>query len=179
MRLLFEMVFPDFDPAAPAFVRHSARGILIRDGRAAMVHSRKYDYYKFPGGGIEPGESPVDALLREVREEAGLVVLPNSIREYGLVHRAQKSDSREGMFVQDNYYYLCEAEETPTAQDLDDYEREEGYTLEWVMPQAAISANRTHPHGVDFFSQAMLEREARVLELLQEEGFLSGKFCFP
>lgn len=170
MRLLFEMVAPSFDPALPAFVRPSARGIIIRKGRVAMVHSRQYDYYKFPGGGIEPGESPVDALLREVREESGLVVLPGSAREYGLVHRAEKGE-RLDMFVQDNYYYLCEAEEVPVAQALDDYEREAGSALEWVEPETAITVNRDHPHGPA--SQRMLEREARVLELLRQEGFFS------
>ena len=66
MRLLFEIDTKDYDPNGKAFVRPSVRGIIIRDGRIAMVHSLKYDYYKFPGGGIESGESPEQALLREV-----------------------------------------------------------------------------------------------------------------
>ena len=32
-----------------------------------MIHSLKYDYYKFPGGGIEDGESNEEALIRETR----------------------------------------------------------------------------------------------------------------
>ena len=91
MRQLFDMDRHDYDDCTRAFVRDSARSIIIRDGKVAMVHSLKYDYYKFPGGGIEAGEDPVDAMIRETREEAGLVVIPETIREYGLVHRAQKS----------------------------------------------------------------------------------------
>lgn len=30
---------------------------------------------EFPGGGIEPGESPMDAAVREVAEEVGLEIL--------------------------------------------------------------------------------------------------------
>ena len=87
MRLLFELDLHDYAECTRTFVRNSARSIIIRNGKVAMVHSLKYDYYKFPGGGIEKGESPVDAMIRETREEAGLVVIPETVREYGYVHR--------------------------------------------------------------------------------------------
>ena len=35
----------------------------------AMIYSRKYDHYKFPGGGTEKGETPVEALIRETMED--------------------------------------------------------------------------------------------------------------
>ena len=72
MRLLFPMDAQNYDPAWRVFQRDSARAILLRGGRATMIYSRKYAYYKFPGGGIEPLEAPVQALLRETEEEAGL-----------------------------------------------------------------------------------------------------------
>lgn len=100
MGFLFEMDTKDYDPNGKPFVQPSVRGIIIRDGKVAMVHSLKYDYYKFPGGGMEPGESLEQALRREVAEEAGLQV--TSIREYGFVHRVQKRQ-KEDVFIQDNY----------------------------------------------------------------------------
>ena len=90
MRLLFELDRGDHSLCTHDFVRPSARAILIRDGRIAMVHSLKYDYYTFPGGGIEAGEDPVQAVIRETLEEAGLTVIPGSVREYGLVRRVQR-----------------------------------------------------------------------------------------
>ena len=92
MRLLFELDLHDYAECTRTFVRNSARSIIIRDQKIAMVHSLKYDYYKFPGGGIRNGEDPVEALIRETREEAGLIVIPETIRAYGCVHRIQKSD---------------------------------------------------------------------------------------
>lgn len=46
--------------------------IIVRDGRI-FATQRGYgewkDWWEFPGGKIEPGESPEDALKREIREE--------------------------------------------------------------------------------------------------------------
>ena len=176
MRILFEMDRKDYSRCTRTFTRDSARSIIIRNGRVAMVHSLKYDYYKFPGGGIEAGEKPAEAMIRETREEAGLAVIPETVKEYGIVHRIQKNEKDETeCFVQDNYYYLCEAEEKPVPQELDSYEAKELYRLEFVDPAAAIQRNRSAketPH-----SSLMLEREARVLELLQAEVFLNKEPC--
>lgn len=102
MRLLFEMDKKDYGACTRTYTRNSARSIIIRDGKIAMVHSLKYDYYKFPGGGIEAGEDPVKAMIRETREEAGLTVIPETVKEYGYVHRIQKSDQDAAeCFVQD------------------------------------------------------------------------------
>ncbi len=171
MRTLFEMDTRDYDPNGKAFVRPSVRGIILRNGTVAMVHSIKYDYYKFPGGGMEDEESQTQTLIREVKEESGLVVLPDTIREYGNVSRKQKSDriGEYEIFIQDNYYYLCDAAADVGKQALDDYENEEHFTLEWVKPEHAIAINRTRDHGPK--EQMMLEREARVLEMLIQENY--------
>ena len=171
MRLLFEMDKKDYDGCTHSFMRDSARSIIIRNGRVAMVHSLKYDYFKFPGGGIENGEKPVDAMIRETREEAGLVVIPESVKEYGFVHRIQRSDKdATECFVQDNYYYLCEAMDQLTSQQLDDYEAQESYRLEFVEPLVAISKNRNVKNSP--YNQLMFEREARVLEILITDELL-------
>ena len=170
MRLLFEMDKKDHADCTHTFVRNSARSVIIFDKKVAMIHSEKYDYYKFPGGGIEAGEDPIEAMIRETREEAGLVIIPESMKEYGIVHRVQKSDKDPDVrFIQDNYYYLCAAEEEAVLQDLQGYEAEEGYELVYVDPRVAIETNRNL--GKTPYSPTMFEREARVLEMLIEEGY--------
>lgn len=169
MRLIFEIDKKDYDNCTHSFVRNSARSIIIKGKKVAMIHSIMYDYYKFPGGGIEDSENPVEAMIRETREESGLVVLPDTVKEYGYVHRIQKSDRDETeCFIQDNYYYLCETADEVVSQELDGYEAEEAYTLEFVEPDVAIRKNRhvvQSPHH-----PIMFEREAHVLELLIAEG---------
>lgn len=169
MRKLFTLDKKDYDENAPLYIRPSVRGIVIQNGKIAMVHSLKYDYYKFPGGGIEGEESQIDTLIREVKEEAGLTVKSETIQEFGVVRRKQKGLLYGDIFVQDNYYYLCEVEAEVQPQALDDYEQEERFTLEFVEPETTIEVNRNRDHGPK--DQAMIEREARVLEILIEEGY--------
>ena len=49
-------------------LRHNGR-VLICRRRADQPHPLKWE---FPGGKIEPGESPAAALTRELREELGI-----------------------------------------------------------------------------------------------------------
>lgn len=171
MRQLFEMDKQDYQSCTHRFVRNSARSIIIRNGKLAMIHSLKYDYYKFPGGGIEGGESPIAAMIRETREEAGLVVIPETIKEYGCVHRIERSSTDASQcFIQDNFYFLCDAEKAPVQQCLDNYEASEHYTLEFVSPTTAIEKNRKVMDSP--YAPAMFEREARVIEGLIAEGLL-------
>ncbi len=171
MRLLFEMDKKDYGQCTHTFTRNSARSIIIKDGKIAMIHSLKYDYYKFPGGGIENGEDPVEAMIRETREEAGLIVVPGSVREYGYVHRIQKGnkDATE-CFIQDNFYYICEVMDRTESQHLDDYEAQESFHLEFTEPLPAIKKNRNVTESP--YDQMMFEREARVIECLISEGLI-------
>jgi len=171
MRELFVLDKKNYNPNGSVGRRPSVRGIIIRDGKIAMMHSRKYNYYKLPGGGIEPEETLEDTLIREVREESGLIVKPETIKEFGYVRRIEKG-RYEDIFVQDNYYFLCEAEATVMEQELDDYEAEEQFTLEFVTITEAISVNESSNHfekeNIATF-RGMLDRENKVLNLLLAE----------
>lgn len=51
---------------------------LLADGNRILLQNRvKQDWhgYALPGGHVEPGESIVDAVVREIKEETGLTVL--------------------------------------------------------------------------------------------------------
>ena len=51
---------------------HVAAAVILRDGQV-FATQRGYgaykDYWEFPGGKIEPGETAEEALAREIREE--------------------------------------------------------------------------------------------------------------
>ena len=50
--------------------------VLIQEGKVALIerHRAGLDYFVFPGGGVDEGESPEQAAIREAMEELGVEV---------------------------------------------------------------------------------------------------------
>ena len=53
-----------------------ARVVIVEDGRVALIKRLREGrtYYLFPGGGVEAGETPEEAAVREAHEELGVDV---------------------------------------------------------------------------------------------------------
>lgn len=62
-------------------MRNRSSSILIAHNKVALIKRvrEKGVYYVFPGGGIEEGETPEEAAVRETLEELGVQI---AIREY-------------------------------------------------------------------------------------------------
>jgi mutator protein MutT len=64
----------------PSIVRRGAVAVIVRRGRLLLIRRSRQvvapGMYCFPGGGIEPGETQQQAVVRELQEELGCIVLP-------------------------------------------------------------------------------------------------------
>ena len=57
-------------------MRTRAGIVLIEDNKVALIerHRAGLDYFVFPGGGVDEGETPEQAAIREAMEELGVEV---------------------------------------------------------------------------------------------------------
>ena len=170
MKRLFVIDLKDYDENWERSKRPTVRAIIQVDDKLAMVHNEKYDYYAFPGGGIEEGENFHQALIREVKEEVGLIVIPETIEEFGSALRLNSSHRFEKtIFEQENFYYKCKVYDAISEQMLDEEEAEEGFSLVFVSPEEALRKNRYDDHKEDN-GGIWIERESRILEILIKEN---------
>ena len=164
----------NYEPHWKKYKRDSARAIIFRGNKLAMVQSEKYGECKFPGGGVKTNESFMDAAIREVLEETGLHVLPGSLVEYGKTIILRKDTNGDGIFEQVCRYYTCDVDlENCSSPKLDDgYETEYGYKLTYVSPDEAIEANEKllNKQDIPYAIRLWTKRDLAVLYELKNMG---------
>ncbi len=164
MKLLKDFDSKNYCETWKKYSRNAVRAIIIRNGKIALVKSLKEGFYKFPGGGMEDGETHTDTLIREVLEETGLKIIPQTIREFGMIREIRKSLFRsDEIFEQNSYYYFAEAEDFVCETNLTEKEKELGYVLEWTDIKTAFDIDMEIGSRAE---TAFLLREAYILELL-------------
>ena len=108
--------------------------IVNKEGKILLAKSHKwFGKYTLPGGHIEVGESMIDAVKREVKEEVGLDV---DVCELLLTQEAifTKEFWKRKHFI--FFDFLCKSREQPVKVDgkeLQDYV--------WEYPGAALNLN--------------------------------------
>lgn len=85
--------------------RPSAYGVVIKDGKVLLL--RQFNGHDLPGGGVEIGETPEEAVLREIKEESGIDA--TNPRLLGVHSSFFKLPHDEIEFVQSlMLYYVCD-----------------------------------------------------------------------
>lgn len=119
-------------------IRETARGIIIRDNQILLIRRTRQNaqggidnWLSIPGGGLGPGETPEQAIVRELSEELGLTVKIDRLLAV-----------QEVEFPPDqarHYYFLCTIleGEPRILEESEEFERMQGktantYAVEWT-----------------------------------------------
>ena len=105
----------------------AAGGLIVRDGRVAVVHRPKYDDWSLPKGKLDPGESWEDAAVREVEEETG--VRARIVAELAPAHYRD----RKGRPKTVRWYRMDVVDAGPFEPDAEVDE------LRWLAPEEALA----------------------------------------
>ena len=120
----------------------------FRDRRVLGVRSQGNDTYYLPGGKRDQGESDHEALIREIREELSVDLLPATI-QYAATFTAQAHGKHDGVLVKVTCYFAdftgkmkadAEIEEVIwlTHYDKDKCSAAAKLILDWLKSEAHI-----------------------------------------
>ena len=78
-------------------MRTRSAALVVKGGKVLLVKMRAFgrEFYALPGGGIEPGETPEVAVIRELKEECN--VNGKTVRALNTVHH--KNGDVEHVFL--------------------------------------------------------------------------------
>ena len=103
---------------------------------------QKHGEYKIPGGGMDKGESVVEALMREVQEETGLLIIPETMKELGEITEIRR-DIFDGTlkYIAHSMHYSCEVKDEIVETAMTESEKEKGFHLAWADIDTIIETN--------------------------------------
>ena len=83
----------------------AAGGVVIHDGKMLLLDRPRRGEVRLPKGHVEPGESPRETALREVREEAGYADL-EIVSDLGTITNRFVVPASDRDVVRDETFYL-------------------------------------------------------------------------
>lgn len=123
------------------FERFVVRALIEKDGLFAMQQGKNGEY-KIPGGGMDKGESIVEALAREVMEETGLVIIPETMKELGEILEVRRDIFDENTkYVAHSMHFACEVKDEIMETAMTESEKEKGFHLAWADIDTIIETN--------------------------------------
>ncbi len=164
MKVLRDIFRREVDVTGKTLHRNAVRGIILQDDRVLLIYSPKNGDYKFPGGGVDAGETFEEALAREIREECGTTVAQIE-REFDcVIEYDQPAEPEYEVFKMTSHYYVCHVNAGFGKQQLDDYEEDLGFEPVWVTLDEAIATNKTVLNSTQRIPPRWTKRDTFVLE---------------
>lgn len=124
-------------------MRTRAGIVLIEDEKVALIerHRAGLDYYVFPGGGVDEGETPEQAAIREAMEELGVEIAIK--QKVAVIHFDQ---STQIYFLGDRVSGEFGSGTGEEFTNADPYDPQEGiYVPVWMPIEELSQRENIHP----------------------------------
>jgi len=139
------------------------RGIAIKNNQILVVYPKHEEIYGTPGGGIEAGESLIEALKREMLEEVGATEL--DILEYIGVMKTYRLQAHSDMVFNPIHHLFLVDIKTYGKPKLENYEIELGLKHKFMQIDDVLAANE----------KALFNRKQSHLDFYTNQTFLLEK----
>ena len=143
--------------------RTAVRGVIHYQNKLLLVQTNRGDY-KFPGGGMEEGETEKETLLREIAEETGYTDIHVGIKIGETFEQNIDVEDPEYYFQMRSSYYECWLMSGAQAPGIkDDYEEKLGFRGIFIAAEDAYRANvsllnKERKKVRDFLQKAYIRR---------------------
>jgi 8-oxo-dGTP diphosphatase len=165
---------PGINTEGRTIYRIAVRGVIQRGRDLLMIHSSNVGDYKFPGGGVDEGETHAQALSREIQEECGTSLTRIGRKIGAVIEYNLPIEDNYDVFKMTSHYYECEVSDNFGLQKLDGYEQELGFEPAWIDIENAIQLNKALLHSNK--APEWLRREIFVLEYIQQNLLNQSEF---
>jgi len=140
-------------------MRKAARAVIIDDQQCvALLHVTTANYYKLPGGGIEPNETIEEALHRECWEETGSKI--EIIQEIGSVTEYRKMYE----LTQISYCYLAKVIGEKGIPEFTPDEQQDGFEIVWLSYDQALKVISDDANADDEGRRYIVPRDLLFLQ---------------
>lgn len=135
---------------------------IIRNEKGQVLLQRRADdgNWNLPGGIIEPGEEPADAVIREVKEETGLDVIVERISGvYGGAHNQGRYPNGDE-FAMINITFVCQITGGELEQENEE-SLEAGFFAIETLPETLLAKHRDRIKHTDSVTPFFRVRSAQ------------------
>lgn len=167
MLLNERLIHPDLSSLDGTILRRQAvRGVVRRGDAILLLYTERYNDYSLPGGGVDAGEHPETALVRELEEETGACDVrvlahqgvieefrPHWKPEYDLMHMTSQ-------------FFQCTVGPELRTPKMEHYEEANGMRPLWINLHEALAHNEAVMARQEQTMGLSIQRETLVLRWL-------------
>ena len=126
------------DPRA----RQRDAAIILRQGKLLLIrrwNARRGNYFAFPGGGVEEGETPEATVVRELMEEGGVTITVD--RLFAKTFISEIYEGQTFLLAQ------LDNDQEPVWQEIYKQSETDTYAFEWLETELLGDSN-VLPHEI-------------------------------